>query len=513
MWRARKGKMGLQDDVTAVVETARMAGTDSAEVEIKKAAGGVPKSLPKTVSAFANSGGGLIILGLDEAAGFEPVGADVTALADALATACADSVEPTVRAVIEIATVDGVPVAAAHIPPTGIGQRPCFVKTQGLHNGSYVREHDGDRHLTTYEIHLMVTGRGQPREDTAVVPDATLADLDHAEIERLVERFRQRRGPTVAKLESSEILRMLGVVPRGSDGHGVTLAGLLALGVYPQEFFPQLNVTFVSYPTVDGRPMRDGMRFLENVALDGSVPQMVAGLVDAVTRSMTRGARINGLGREDIWEYPLEVIRELGVNAVMHRDYHPLAQGTQVRVEMYPDRLVFINPGGLFGAASTRELLQGTVSSSRNVILARLLEDIEMPSSDRTVCENRGSGIRTVLAELSRAGMQPPVFRCATGMFVAEIHNLTSERTSSDNHPQASALRLPTEKPATVIRRALATGPKATAELTELTGLSRPGVARHLRALEAAGEAAPTTRRQSRSVKWALTNTSQKGQP
>jgi len=505
--------MGLQNEVAAVVETARMAGADSAVVEIKKAAGGVPKSLPKTVSAFANSSGGLIILGLDEAAGFEPVGADFTALADALATACADSVEPAVRAAIEIVTVDGVPVAAAHIPPTGIEQRPCFVKTQGLHNGSYIREHDGDRHLTTYEIHLMVTGRGRPREDAALVPDATPADLDQAEAERLVERFRQRRGPTVAKLDTSEILRMLGIVPRGSDGQSVTLAGLLALGVYPQEFFPQLNVTFVSYPTIDGRPMRDGTRFLENVALDGPVPQMVSGLVDAVTRSMTRGARITGMGREDIWEYPLEAIRELVVNAVMHRDYHPLAQGTQVRVEMYPDRLVFINPGGLFGAASTRELLQGTVSSSRNMILARLLEDVEMPFSDRTVCENRGSGIRTVVAELSRAGMQPPGFRCATGMFFAELHNLFGERSDSGNRLEAPNRPLPVaEDPTAIIRQALANGPKATAELVELTGLSRPGVARYLKALEASGEVVPTTRRQSRNVKWALTNTSQKGQ-
>ncbi len=65
--------MSLQDDVTALVAQARLAETDTVSVEIKKAAGGAPKTLPHTVSAFANGGGGVIILGLDESAGFEPV--------------------------------------------------------------------------------------------------------------------------------------------------------------------------------------------------------------------------------------------------------------------------------------------------------------------------------------------------------------------------------------------------------------------------------------------------------
>lgn len=503
--------MPLQDEVTALVEAARFAGTDSAQVEIKKAAGGAPKSLPETVSAFANGSGGVIVLGVDEENGFTAVPVNASALANALASACADNVSPAVRALIEIVTIDGMPVVAAAIPPTEMGLRPCYVKTQGVERGSYIREHDGDRRLGSYEIHLMVAGRGQPQDDTVIVPEATVGDLDEVEVDRLVERFRARRGGAFARSGTPEVLRMAGVCPRGGTDEQVTLAGLLALGKYPQQFFPQLNVTFVSYPTVDGRAMRDGTRFLDNAALDGPIPAMVSGLLEVAQRSMTRRSVIIGAGREDVWEYPVEAVRELVVNALMHRDYHPLAWGSQVRVEMYPDRLVFTNPGGLFGAYDTDLLLRGMISSSRNATLARLLEDVEIPGTNRTVCENRGSGVRTIMAELAASGMQPPLFRSAGGVFLAELRARTGEAAQSartgdwpeppDRHP-AKAHPAKAD-PASAILTALAAGPRPTVDLMAITGLSRSGVGKHLRALESRGLVTPTGVRQGPMVRWA----------
>lgn len=345
--------------------------------------------------------------------------------------------------------------------------------------------------------------RGGAHDDIATVQGAGLTDLDQEEVNRLVDRFRHRRGHAFSRFGTSEILRMAGVSPRGGDEGQVTVAGLLALGTYPQQFFPQLNVTFVSYPTTDGRAMRDGTRFLDNAALDGPIPMMVSGLLEAVQRNMTRRSVISGAGREDVWEYPVEAVRELVVNALMHRDYNALAQGSQVRVEMYPDRLVFLNPGGLFGAASTTELLRGTVSSSRNAALARLLEDVEIPGTNRTVCENRGSGIRTIASELASFGMEPLRLRSSGGIFTAEL--------SSRDRPAAGGPAMETsptprreKTSANAILSALATGPKSTADLMAQTGLSRAGVGANLRALEAKGLAQPTENRRSRKVKWTL---------
>jgi ATP-dependent DNA helicase RecG len=83
--------------VTEVLPRLRAAGTDLITVEVKAAVGGLPKSIVETVSAFSNSGGGLIILGLDEHADFSVLDVDARKLASDLASACADQLEPPVR--------------------------------------------------------------------------------------------------------------------------------------------------------------------------------------------------------------------------------------------------------------------------------------------------------------------------------------------------------------------------------------------------------------------------------
>ena len=200
----------------------------------------------------------------------------------------------------------------------------------------------------------------------------------------------------------------MGIVVDDERGPSVTLAGLLAVGRYPQQFLPQLDATFVVYATVSGEPLADGTRFIDNQSIDGPIPAMVAEALAAVRRNMKRRSVIVGLGREDRWEYPEEAVREIVANALMHRDYHPSAHGAQVRIELYPDRIEVTSPGGLYGPIAREDLGAEPQSSSRNVRLAKLLEDVEVAGTGRTVCENRGSGLIATAAALRGAGIEPP---------------------------------------------------------------------------------------------------------
>ena len=412
----------LQDQLNHLLPQLRVAGTDLADIEVKDARGGFPGSVLKSVSAFANGSGGLIVLGLAEP-DFSPTGADAGTLASALASKCADNLEPPIRPEIEICSVDGQPVVVALVDELDASQKPCSVKEKGRPSHAYLRTHDGNRRPTVYEHHALMAAKGQPIDDEAVVERTRIKDLDDEALQSLLRRVRETKGPVFRDAADTEILQMLGVLSSTDTDGDVTLAGLLALGRYPQQYVPRVNLAFAAYPTDTGEPMEDGTRLLDNQSIDGSIPAMLSLALDALRRNMRRRAVIQGLGREDHWDYPVEAIREVVVNALMHRDYHPSARGQPVLMALYPDRLEVTSPGGLYGAIDPQQLMNEPVTAARNARLAKLLQDVPVQGTDRTVCENVGSGLIAVATRLRNAGLAPPEIDYSLSVFKVVFRN------------------------------------------------------------------------------------------
>ena len=503
---------GLQEMLDGTVARLRAAGTDLESVEVKEASGGFPRSAVESVCAFANARGGLLILGLTDG-DFRPVAVDAAKLAADLASACSDDLDPPVRPEIDIALVQDHPVVVAKINPLDYQRKPCYVRRQGMERGAYLRTHDGDRRMNSYEVHIMVSGRGQPDDDMAPVEDARIEDLDVDLVDALLHRLRERRSAAFNRAEDAELLHMLGVLATPSPDAAVTLAGLLALGRYPQQFFPQLAAAFVALPTISGEPTTDGTRFLDNRPLDGPLPVIVAGALDAMRHNMRRRSVIVGAGRADSWDYPVEAIREVVANALTHRDYHPTAHGSQVRIELYPDRLEVANVGGLHGPNAGRtdvnELIRRGTIVTRNARLAKLLEDVVIPGTGRPVCENRGSGLRAAVAVLRQAGMAPPVIIDDTAELRVVMY---SNRSAGDGpHPRrensatsASPADL-SEREGQIIEL-LADGPRRSSELAQTMGISQQAVLRWLNIMSDRGLVCATEpNRRSRSNRWRLT--------
>ncbi len=183
------------------------------------------------------------------------------------------------------------------------------------------------------------------------------------------------------------------------------------------------------------------------------------------------------------------------VNALMHRDYGPLSRGTQVQVEMYPDRLLVRNPGGLFGAVSEDELGTEGVSSSRNSVLSALLQEVNLPDTDHVICENRGTGIPTILEQLRRAGSASVKFSNAISHFTVVFSR--AARPASADAPVRHAY-LPEGRAAAIM--SLFHGPAAlgTAAVIRDTGLSRASVLRYLAQLVEEGRLVATAPPSSR---------------
>ncbi len=270
--------------------------------------------------------------------------------------------------------------------------------------------------MTDYEIFGYVSARSQTTFDAEPVRDATLDDLDQDQLNAYLARLRQTRPRAgFGDLPLDRALTQLRVAQNLDGVLRPTLAGLLVFGRYPQQYEPQLIITFLQfYGTMEEEKAPNGARFLDNRAFEGPIAEVIEGAVNHVLATIRKSSLIDGLFRRDIPEYPEEAIREAIVNAVAHRDYSQFVRGAYTQIRLFADRLEIQNPGGLYGNV-TEESLEDE-QSTRNRILMRFMEDLRL-------VENRGSGIRAMIQAMRSANLEPPRFQDKRSSFWVTFRN------------------------------------------------------------------------------------------
>lgn len=495
----------LPEDLKKAIAHMRLIGSDTQNFEVKAAGNDLPDSIASTISAFSNRNGGTIILGLDEKSDFSPVPSfDAKRIADALQRLGNDFTPPC-RLSIERYPFEGHEIVVGVVPATPLDERPCFITKKGLHSGSFIRTGDGDKRLTDYEIDRLREFHHQPAFDRDPVPEATLDDLDQSILEAIVERNKEITPRVFGKMKPNEILHKLGALAavEGCPGQYVpTLAGLLVAGIYPQEFFPRLNITYTVYAGVTKTQSKDQpLRYLMTKPINGSIPEMLLTAMQQLETDMNKGALIQGALRRDVTDYPILACREAIINALQHRDYSPDGRGSQVQINLYADRLEILNPGGLYGAASLSSLPQG-ISATRNTRLSQLLEFTpynDGKSAPGYVIENRGTGIQQIQHELHAALMPPPEIRDFVSAFQITFH----KRRLSNNEKDS---KMWDNFEIALIDALKNQGSMSVSEIIEHSGLSRNAVSTRLRLLKEKGLIEPTERPKSPKQRYRLVN-------
>ena len=408
------------DELRELVNEVRRWRSELDNVEVKSARGGTPKRLYEALSAFANRpGGGVLLFGVDEGSGFSTVGVgDSHRLQEEVSHLASSEMEPALRPTFTVCEIDANTVVTVEIDEVAVGQKPCFYKTAGLPKGAYIRVGNTNRQMTDYEVFGYLSSRGQPQHGEELIPDATLDDLDRGLVDAYLNRLRTAR-PRAGYLDGTpnDVLCRLHVCGRDGDVVQPTLAGLLMFGKYPQEFLPQLMVTFVQYygTTAEERTPR-GERFVDNQRFEGPVPDMIDRAEAHILGAMRKSSLIEGVFRRDVPEYPQEALREAIANALAHRDYSPYVRGSYIQVRMFADRLEVQSPGGLFGTVTVDNIEEE--QSTRNARLMRMMEDVH-------IVENRGSGIKAMLHALREANLEPPAFKDRRSSFQVTFRNHT----------------------------------------------------------------------------------------
>lgn len=397
----------LEVELVKLVEKIIEEKCEKQNIELKNASGGAPTKLYSTLSSFSNQvGGGIIIFGVDESSGYKVKG--VYDAQDLQKKVMEQSLQmnPTIRPLFTVAKIADKMVVSAEITECDIYDKPCYYKGAGRLRGSYIRIGDSDQLMTEYEIYSYEAYKRRINDELRTVDRAT---KEHFSIDNVTEYLikLRRQKPNLVNLEDERILETQGIMQKGLP----TLAGLLLLGAYPQEFFPQLSLTAM---VVQGKDMGDlgddGERFIDNKRIEGTISEILEGTLAFVRRNMKVKTIINDQGiRADKPEYPIKAVREIILNSLIHRDYSIHTDHSPVRLVMYEDRLELENPGGLYGRITIDDLGK-MAADTRNPYLAGALEIL-------IDTENRFSGIPTVIYELKKVGMPAPVFINRRGVF------------------------------------------------------------------------------------------------
>ena len=413
----------LESELIKLIEDIQLKRTESNYIEVKSARNGCPKIFD-TLSSFSNQqNGGTIIFGVDENENYNVCGVYDAADLQKKIMEQSLQMEPVVRPLCTVAVVDGKTVVSAEIQEMDNFQKPCFYKGAGRLRGSYVRVADGDRLMTEYEVYSYEAFKQDIHDELRTNDRAEMTDINTDEYQLYLLELKKNK-PHLAKLEEKEINRLQGFVVDNKP----TVAALMLFSVYPQAYFPQLCITAVSVP---GKEMSAtgsvGERFIDNKRIEGSITQMLNDALIFVRKNMKVKTIIDsetGM-RNDRTEYPVIAVRELVLNALIHRDYSIHTESAPITITMYSDRMEIENPGGLYGRMTLDSL--GFVSAdTRNPYIAGALEIMGET-------ENRYSGIPTIRSAMKNAGLPQPVFVNNRGVFKAILYNeIVSEKGNSD---------------------------------------------------------------------------------
>ena len=366
----------------------------------------VGKETRKTVSAFANTDGGWVIMGVeaqdvDGCRRYVAVGVeDPDKIQSEFASTCASQLNVPLRPHLISEVVDGVVLVAGYVAEASSSDKPVYVSSMGLPNGAYIRSGPTDQRCTDDEIARFFQERERHTFDASIIPDASLSDLDT----RLIKSYREAlatRRPNLNLDDYSDADLLKSIRAAVEDERGVvrpTRAGMLlfAKPLSLRRFFPAMRIDYIllnGNEWVDNPTERFKTIDIEEPILN-ALPRAYAAVLADLPKS---NVLVEGeLRRQEVPKVPAQALREVLVNALMHRSYR---QHAAIQIRRFPNRVEVINRGH---SLVPEEDLGDAPPLQRNPNIASVLYEMEL-------AETKGSGIKTVRTTMRDAGLEPPV--------------------------------------------------------------------------------------------------------
>lgn len=366
------------------------------EIECKEAAGGLPKDLWESYSAFANTNGGAILLGIKEKKGvFYPVGVEnadklIKELWDNLNNSKKVSANVLNNSSIYLKNIDDKDIIVIEVPKAERKARPVYIGenpfNEGKHSGTYRRNHSGDYKCSREEIQRMLADQLEESQDSLILEGFDIEDLNKETINSFRNRLRavKPNHPWIS-LDDKEFLYKLGAYgkDRKTKTEGITVAGLLMFGD-ERAIIDEFPKYFLDYREKMSDDVRWNYRIISSEGTwSGNIYDFYFKIINKITDDLNVPFKlVNGIRQEETRVH--EAVREAVANSLIHADYR-LPRG--IVIEKGKTYFKISNPGSL--RITREEALRGGISDPRNENIFKMFNLLG-------IGERAGSGLENI---------------------------------------------------------------------------------------------------------------------
>lgn len=377
------------------------------------------RDMAKGIVAFANSEGGIIIIGVDDKG--MPVGIkrDIKHLEEWVINICRNNCHPSIIPIFEKIVIDKKSLGIVTIRKReGIVHR-----TSDGHY--YIRVGSTVRDATPEELARLFQFAGVIHHDIAPVYNTSVSDIDEDRLQYYFSNILHTNIDIRDKFKELDknkelierLLENIKVMVRIEGQYYLTISGLLIFGKYPERLLPQAGIIAVrfrgeemDYNMVDKKEIIGSLinqyDYKGEIISEGGIEQAIK----FVQSHTPISSRMEGVRRIDIPQYPVESIREGIVNAVGHRNY--AITGSKIRLLIFSNRIEIHSPGKLPNTV-TIENIKRTAHYTRNPELYKLL-------AQHGYAEDIGLGIpqKIIQRMISHNGKEPKLEESGEGFIL-----------------------------------------------------------------------------------------------
>lgn len=421
-----------------------LADGESETVEFKES---FSRETVQTGGAFANTRGGTILIGVSDNGDVVGVQLGQSTLNDWVNT-FSQSTNNHIIPEIESINYQNKDIVRFLI-------REYPLKPVAVRGRCYRRVGRSNRVLTPQEIaDIQLQSRGMSW-DKLQHSSSTVNDIDMEKVQAYISRANEFGRKSFLKSESPrQVLDKLEFIQNGKP----TWAALLLFGKSTYQILPQAAMHC-------GR-FKSETEVVDDRLIQGTLIEQIDETMNFIQKHISVKFVMTGKPeRTQVWDIPLEALREAVINAICHRDYTILSN-TDIRI--FDEHLIIWNPGGLPAGLALQDLYKPHSSSLRNMGIAEVLYDIGY-------IERWGTGIDKMRKACTAQGLPEPVLKDEQGLLVRFEKDIYREEYLRDfgfEESQIQAIKYIKEK-----------GKITNKEYRSLTGLSDESSRKHLNAL------------------------------